>query len=194
MEPTVVTLPLFDEEPSRPVADRLRPTKLEDVVGQDHLLAADAAAGPAWSPSSASAPPSCGAARRREDHHHPAPRRRQRHGLRAGVGHDTAVIEPPAVFDIDAASAVRALTIRLQDDFVTTIVFDLASVTAVDNTALAYRVIAIIPERLPGWICPACGQYIRDSGPRMPPADAEAGHADKCTRLAAATATWQAAR
>ncbi|MFG2729897.1 hypothetical protein [Streptomyces canus] len=46
MEPTVVILPLFGEEPSRPVTDRLRPTKLEDVVGQDHLLAADAAAGP----------------------------------------------------------------------------------------------------------------------------------------------------
>lgn len=42
MEPTVVIVPLFDEEPSRPVADRLRPTKLEDVVGH-----ADAAVGPA---------------------------------------------------------------------------------------------------------------------------------------------------
>jgi len=42
MEPT---LPLFDEEPARPLADRLRPTRLEDVVGQDHLLAPDAPLG-----------------------------------------------------------------------------------------------------------------------------------------------------
>ncbi|MEV5489880.1 AAA family ATPase [Streptomyces bobili] len=42
MEPT---LPLFGEEPARPLADRLRPTRLEDVVGQDHLLAPDAPLG-----------------------------------------------------------------------------------------------------------------------------------------------------
>ncbi|MFD4880253.1 replication-associated recombination protein A [Streptomyces sp. NPDC058420] len=42
MEPT---LPLFGEEPSRPLADRLRPTRLEDVVGQDHLLSRDAPLG-----------------------------------------------------------------------------------------------------------------------------------------------------
>lgn len=58
----------------------------------------------------------------------------------------------------------------------------------------AYRAIALIPERLLGWICPACGQHIRDRGPGMPPADAEPGHADKCTRLAVATAAWEAAR
>ena len=45
MEPTEATLPLFDEEPARPLADRLRPTRLEDVVGQDHLLAPDAPLG-----------------------------------------------------------------------------------------------------------------------------------------------------
>ncbi|MFD9426267.1 MULTISPECIES: hypothetical protein [unclassified Streptomyces] len=45
MEPTEATLPLFDEEPARPLADRLRPTQLEDVVGQDHLLAPDAPPG-----------------------------------------------------------------------------------------------------------------------------------------------------
>ncbi|WNF01365.1 hypothetical protein PS467_41600 [Streptomyces luomodiensis] len=39
MEPT---LPLFDEEPSRPLADRLRPTLLDEVVGQDHFLTPDA--------------------------------------------------------------------------------------------------------------------------------------------------------
>lgn len=42
MEPT---LPLFDEEPARPLADRLRPTRLDEVVGQDHLLAPDAPLG-----------------------------------------------------------------------------------------------------------------------------------------------------
>ncbi|MGW0792595.1 replication-associated recombination protein A [Streptomyces sp. NPDC002911] len=45
MQPTEATLPLFDEEPSRPLADRLRPTQLEDVVGQEHLLAPDAPLG-----------------------------------------------------------------------------------------------------------------------------------------------------
>ncbi len=38
-------LPLFDEETQRPLADRLRPRTLEDVVGQEHLLAADAPLG-----------------------------------------------------------------------------------------------------------------------------------------------------
>ncbi|MEV6648189.1 AAA family ATPase [Amycolatopsis sp. NPDC051371] len=42
MEPT---LPLFDDEPARPLADRLRPTQLDEVVGQDHLLAPDAPLG-----------------------------------------------------------------------------------------------------------------------------------------------------
>ncbi|MFB4319903.1 AAA family ATPase [Actinomadura sp. 21ATH] len=42
MEPP---LPLFDEEPARPLADRLRPTRLNEVVGQDHLLAPDAPLG-----------------------------------------------------------------------------------------------------------------------------------------------------
>ena len=52
MEPTVAILPLFDEEPSQPVADRLR-AKLEDIVGQDHLLApaADSASGPVGRPA-----------------------------------------------------------------------------------------------------------------------------------------------
>lgn len=45
MEPTEATLPLFDEEPARPLADRLRPTQLDEVVGQDHLLAPDAPLG-----------------------------------------------------------------------------------------------------------------------------------------------------
>lgn len=45
MEPTEATLPLFGEEPARPLADRLRPTRLEEVVGQDHLLAPDAPLG-----------------------------------------------------------------------------------------------------------------------------------------------------
>lgn len=45
MEPTEPTLPLFDDEPPRPLADRLRPNRLADVVGQDHLLASDAPLG-----------------------------------------------------------------------------------------------------------------------------------------------------
>ncbi|MES5825369.1 replication-associated recombination protein A [Streptomyces sp. RG80] len=45
MEPTEPTLPLFDDEPPRPLADRLRPHRLADVVGQDHLLAPDAPLG-----------------------------------------------------------------------------------------------------------------------------------------------------
>ena len=45
MEPIEPTLALFDEEPVRPLADRLRPTRLDDVVGQDHLLAPDAPLG-----------------------------------------------------------------------------------------------------------------------------------------------------
>ncbi|MEI5519784.1 AAA family ATPase [Streptomyces brasiliscabiei] len=45
MEPNEWSLPLFGEEPARPFADRLRPTRLEDVVGQEHLLAPDAPLG-----------------------------------------------------------------------------------------------------------------------------------------------------
>ena len=45
MEPTEPTLPLFADQAARPLADRLRPTRLEDVVGQDHLLALDAPLG-----------------------------------------------------------------------------------------------------------------------------------------------------
>ncbi|MEU8909241.1 replication-associated recombination protein A [Streptomyces mirabilis] len=45
MEPSEPTLPLFDDEPPRPLADRLRPARLADVVGQDHLLAPDAPLG-----------------------------------------------------------------------------------------------------------------------------------------------------
>jgi putative ATPase len=36
---------LFETDADRPLADRLRPASLEDVVGQDHLLAADAPLG-----------------------------------------------------------------------------------------------------------------------------------------------------
>ncbi|HRW61474.1 MAG TPA: replication-associated recombination protein A, partial [Defluviicoccus sp.] len=34
---------LFEAEAPRPLADRLRPMSLEEVVGQDHLLGADGA-------------------------------------------------------------------------------------------------------------------------------------------------------
>ena len=36
---------LFEQEAPRPLADRLRPDTLTEVVGQDHLLAADAPLG-----------------------------------------------------------------------------------------------------------------------------------------------------
>jgi putative ATPase len=36
---------LFEAQESRPLADRMRPAKLEDVVGQDHLLALEAPIG-----------------------------------------------------------------------------------------------------------------------------------------------------
>ena len=36
---------LFESQAPRPLADRLRPAKLEDVVGQQHLLAPDAPIG-----------------------------------------------------------------------------------------------------------------------------------------------------
>ncbi|MFB6724080.1 replication-associated recombination protein A [Kribbella sp. NPDC056345] len=42
MEPT---LPLFEDEPHRPLADRMRPTELDQVVGQEHLLAPEAPLG-----------------------------------------------------------------------------------------------------------------------------------------------------
>ncbi|HEX2145988.1 MAG TPA: replication-associated recombination protein A [Glycomyces sp.] len=38
-------LPLFGDDPPRPLADRLRPRTLDEVVGQEHLLASDAPIG-----------------------------------------------------------------------------------------------------------------------------------------------------
>jgi putative ATPase len=37
--------PLLDEDTQRPLADRLRPRTLKDIVGQEHLLAPDAPVG-----------------------------------------------------------------------------------------------------------------------------------------------------
>jgi putative ATPase len=45
MGSTHPALPLFGEEPPRPLADRLRPRTLDEVVGQAHLLAPDAPLG-----------------------------------------------------------------------------------------------------------------------------------------------------
>jgi hypothetical protein len=43
------------------------------------------------------------------------------------------------------------------------------------------------------WSCPACHQTVIDNGPEVGhPADAEAGHADDCPRLASAIAAWGA--
>jgi replication-associated recombination protein RarA len=41
--PTLFAAAGLDKDAPRPLADRLRPTKLDDVVGQDHLLGADGA-------------------------------------------------------------------------------------------------------------------------------------------------------
>jgi len=45
MDDSAPALPLFDDEAPRPLADRLRPRTLDDVVGQEHLLAPDAPIG-----------------------------------------------------------------------------------------------------------------------------------------------------
>ena len=47
------------------------------------------------------------------------------------------VIEAPGSFDIYSAPAVRNLAIQLQEGGATAIVFDMAGVTFMDNTALA---------------------------------------------------------
>jgi hypothetical protein len=48
------------------------------------------------------------------------------------------------------------------------------------------------PRSVP-WTCPACLEVISDRGPDAGhPADAEPGHADSCTRLAATIAAWHA--
>jgi anti-sigma B factor antagonist len=52
------------------------------------------------------------------------------------TGNTTAVIEAPASFDIHIVPRMRELTIKLQADGVTGIVFDLAATTYLDNTAL----------------------------------------------------------
>jgi hypothetical protein len=44
-----------------------------------------------------------------------------------------------------------------------------------------------------GWTCSACDQTVIDYGPEAgSPIDAEAHHADNCTRLTATMATWNA--
>jgi putative ATPase len=45
MDDSAPALPLFEDEAPRPLADRLRPRTLDDVVGQEHLLAPDAPIG-----------------------------------------------------------------------------------------------------------------------------------------------------
>jgi hypothetical protein len=42
------------------------------------------------------------------------------------------------------------------------------------------------------WRCPSCDQAIGDRGLIAGPADDEPGHADGCSRLAAAVAEWEA--
>src|SRR6476469_2619024 len=45
MDDSAPALALFDDDAPHPLADRLRPRTLEDVVGQEHLLAPDAPIG-----------------------------------------------------------------------------------------------------------------------------------------------------
>ena len=42
------------------------------------------------------------------------------------------------------------------------------------------------------WTCPACGGNIRDYGPEVPLREAEQGHAENCSRWAAAVRAWDA--
>jgi hypothetical protein len=42
------------------------------------------------------------------------------------------------------------------------------------------------------WTCPACGAQVVDYGPYGHPLDYQTGHADRCQRLAAAIASYQA--
>lgn len=49
---------------------------------------------------------------------------------------ETSVIEAPADFDIYSAPAVRELAVQLIDDGAAAIVFDMAGVAFMDNTAL----------------------------------------------------------
>ena len=70
----------------RPLADRLRPQDLAEVVGQDHLLGAD---GPLGRMLAAAAPrldDPVGTARLRQDHHRPPAGRADRPAFRAAVG------------------------------------------------------------------------------------------------------------
>ena len=41
--PTLFAAAGFDKDAPRPLADKLRPQKLDEVVGQDHLLGTDGA-------------------------------------------------------------------------------------------------------------------------------------------------------
>ena len=41
----MVAMSLFEDQAPRPLADKLRPRKLAEVVGQDHLLAPQGAIG-----------------------------------------------------------------------------------------------------------------------------------------------------
>ena len=68
-------------EAPRPLADRLRPRRLDEVVGQEHLLGPDGPLGRMLADGS-SARSSSGPARRRQDHDRPPARRRHRPRLR----------------------------------------------------------------------------------------------------------------
>ena len=62
---------LFESQAPRPLADRLRPTRLDEVVGQEHLLAADAPIGRMVAARPALLDDPLGAAGLRQDHDRP---------------------------------------------------------------------------------------------------------------------------
>ena len=66
--PTLFAAAGLDKDAPRPLADRLRPTKLDEVVGQDHLLGADGALTRMLATSLARQPRVLGAARHRQNH------------------------------------------------------------------------------------------------------------------------------
>ena len=76
----------LDKAAPRPLADRLRPERLDDVVGQDHLLGPDGALTPDAGDRLARLADLLGAARHRQDHRGAAARPRDRPPFRADLG------------------------------------------------------------------------------------------------------------
>ena len=77
---------LFEDTAPRPLADKLRPQKLSDVVGQDHLLGAGCAHRAHGRGASPVLDDPVGSARLRQDHDRAPARRDHRHAFRAALG------------------------------------------------------------------------------------------------------------